>query len=77
MSGSIVIYSDSRHTGYGGYGDWTRGSRVFEVVLDQKSDTSLNTVKSWIRLEDHTTANTTILVDQGKTTVVNTGKPPQ
>ncbi|KAF2093563.1 Metallo-dependent phosphatase [Rhizodiscina lignyota] len=40
-----------RHTGYGGYGTWTRGSR--QVVLDQKL-LAKKAVESWVRLEDGT-----------------------
>lgn len=69
-------YCFARHTGYGGYGNWARGSRVFEVVLKERCEDQLDSVKTWIRLEDHSTANTTILVDHSKTTLVNTGQPP-
>ncbi|KAE9619733.1 putative metallo-dependent phosphatase [Lupinus albus] len=36
----------ARHTGYGGYGDWPRGSRVLEI--NQKPFS----LRSWIRMED-------------------------
>lgn len=39
-----------RHTGYGGYGDATRGGR--QILLDQ--DTMKDEIKTWIRLEDGT-----------------------
>ncbi|KAJ6634876.1 putative inactive purple acid phosphatase 16, partial [Pseudolycoriella hygida] len=37
----------NRHTGYGGYGSWTRGARVVSLNL-----TNLTEVNSYIRLED-------------------------
>ncbi|XVE61082.1 hypothetical protein DITRI_Ditri06bG0011400 [Diplodiscus trichospermus] len=36
----------ARHTGYGGYGNWARGSRILEINEEPFS------VKSWIRMED-------------------------
>ncbi|GKV27681.1 hypothetical protein SLEP1_g36819 [Rubroshorea leprosula] len=36
----------ARHTGYGGYGNWTRGARILEITKDPFS------IKSWIRMED-------------------------
>ncbi|KAH9293746.1 hypothetical protein KI387_041047 [Taxus chinensis] len=39
----------SRHTGYGGYGNWPRGARILELVEEP------STLKSWIRMEDGTT----------------------
>ncbi|KAG9134724.1 hypothetical protein Leryth_001046 [Lithospermum erythrorhizon] len=36
----------ARHTGYGGYGDWPRGSRMLEITQQPFS------LKSWIRMED-------------------------
>jgi hypothetical protein len=39
-----------RHTGYGGYGKWMRGSRQIKVLLNEdKHDAEVTT---WIRLED-------------------------
>lgn len=63
----------TRHTGYGGYGDLPRGSRVFEARLGSSGD--LANVRSWIRLEDHTSQNTNLLVVDGNTTLVNTKDP--
>ena len=44
-----------RHTGYGGYGHWMRGSR--QVVLN-RADLAMGTpnVETWVRLEDFTTS---------------------
>ncbi|KFK38403.1 hypothetical protein AALP_AA3G108400 [Arabis alpina] len=36
----------ARHTGYGGYGNWPRGSRILEITEMPFS------IKSWIRMED-------------------------
>lgn len=36
-----------RHTGYGGYGSWDRGARVYELHLSQQGKFSW---KSWVRL---------------------------
>ena len=46
-----------RHSGYGGYGNWERGSRVYELTLGKNSDSSSSSSswwiewKSWVRLE--------------------------
>lgn len=49
-----------RHTGYGGYGDLTRGGR--QILLNEKS--LKEEIETWIRLEDgtisaHVTLNST------------------
>eukprot|EP00455_Lapot_gusevi_P011119 TRINITY_DN15111_c0_g1_i1.p1 TRINITY_DN15111_c0_g1~~TRINITY_DN15111_c0_g1_i1.p1 ORF type:complete len:329 (+),score=41.56 TRINITY_DN15111_c0_g1_i1:62-1048(+) len=49
VSGIQLCYG--RHSGYGGYGDWDRGSRVIQLSLSK--DSTVN-VKTWIRLEDGT-----------------------
>ncbi|KAG9444993.1 hypothetical protein H6P81_016333 [Aristolochia fimbriata] len=36
----------ARHTGYGGYGNWTRGARIIDFTEQPFS------LKSWIRMED-------------------------
>ncbi|GMN21289.1 hypothetical protein TIFTF001_043275 [Ficus carica] len=36
----------ARHTGYGGYGSWPRGSRILEITQQPFS------IRSWIRMED-------------------------
>eukprot|EP01112_Ceratiomyxa_fruticulosa_P018381 TRINITY_DN5865_c0_g1_i2.p1 TRINITY_DN5865_c0_g1~~TRINITY_DN5865_c0_g1_i2.p1 ORF type:complete len:347 (-),score=55.31 TRINITY_DN5865_c0_g1_i2:142-1182(-) len=48
------FYSDiqlcfGRHSGYGGYGDWARGARVFDLFLDDQNEVH---IKTWIRYED-------------------------
>ncbi|KAH8689015.1 Metallo-dependent phosphatase-like protein [Talaromyces proteolyticus] len=50
VAGNGVILCFDRHSGYGGYGTWTRGSR--QILLDEK--TLGSQTKSWVRLEDST-----------------------
>jgi len=40
----------ARHTGYGGYGDWERGMRVYELTIADPSTRTMDW-KSWVRLE--------------------------
>lgn len=48
LTGNGLNLCFGRHTGYGGYGSWTRGSR--QILLDE---TTLETeIATWIRLED-------------------------
>lgn len=47
-----------RHTGYGGYGDWTRGGRQIrlrESMLKEKA------VETWVRLEDESVSGYVVL----------------
>lgn len=39
-----------RHTGYGGYGRWMRGSRQIRISLDEENDHT--GIETWVRLED-------------------------
>lgn len=48
LTGNGLDLCFSRHTGYGGYGSWTRGSRQILVSLD----TLGNSTETWSRLED-------------------------
>ncbi|GMJ13246.1 purple acid phosphatase 16 [Hibiscus trionum] len=45
----------ARHTGYGGYGNWARGSRILQISDDPFS------VSSWIRMEDGSVHSEVIL----------------
>jgi predicted MPP superfamily phosphohydrolase len=55
-----------RHSGYGGYGDWPRGARVFNISLSAGTagtggdtfvdDVSLS-IQTWVRLENGTMLN--------------------
>lgn len=40
-----------RHSGYGGYGTWDRGARVYELELEKKKSTNFFSWRSWVRLE--------------------------
>ncbi|KAF2417673.1 Metallo-dependent phosphatase [Tothia fuscella] len=48
ISGPGLSVCFGRHTGYGGYGTWTRGSR--QILL--REDTIFEEVETWIRLEN-------------------------
>ncbi|KAK8488941.1 hypothetical protein V6N13_060939 [Hibiscus sabdariffa] len=45
----------ARHTGYGGYGNWARGSRILQINDDPFS------ISSWIRMEDGSVHSEVIL----------------
>ena len=48
LTGNGMNLCFGRHSGYGGYGNWMRGSR--QILLNEKH---LNTkTETWIRLED-------------------------
>jgi len=66
LTGNGLILCFGRHSGYGGYGSWTRGSR--QIVLDQKT-LAFHEVQSWVRLEDSSisgkvTLNSTFGIDK-------------
>lgn len=46
LTGNCIDLCFGRHSGYGGYGSWTRGSR--QVLLQKGKDE----IETWIRLED-------------------------
>lgn len=48
ITGNGMALCFGRHSGYGGYGSWTRGSR--QIFLDE--NTLGKSVETWIRLED-------------------------
>lgn len=48
LAGNGLDLCFGRHTGYGGYGSWTRGSRQVQVSLD----TLGSAIETWTRLED-------------------------
>ncbi|RAL10173.1 metallophosphoesterase family protein [Aspergillus homomorphus CBS 101889] len=61
LTGNGLNMCFGRHTGYGGYGSWTRGSR--QVLLDETT-LGVPQISTWIRLEDgsvsgHITLNAT------------------
>lgn len=51
LTGNGLNMCYGRHTGYGGYGDWSRGGR--QVLLQQEQNAT-SSVQTWIRLEDQT-----------------------
>lgn len=60
-TGNGVNLCFGRHTGYGGYSDWTRGARqivVHEDLLNGKRE-----VETWIRLEDGKISGHVVLND--------------
>ena len=60
-----------RHTGYGGYGHWMRGSR--QVVLNRAAVSGgKGVIETWIRLEDGTTSGHVFLNDTFGTDVYPT-----
>lgn len=48
LTGNGLDLCFSRHTGYGGYGDWMRGSRQVLVSLESLGQS----IETWNRLED-------------------------
>jgi len=48
LTGNGLVLCFGRHSGYGGYGSWTRGSR--QILLDLRTLSS--EVETWVRLED-------------------------
>lgn len=48
LTGNGLDLCFSRHTGYGGYGNWTRGSRQVLVSLESLG----SSIETWNRLDD-------------------------
>lgn len=57
MNGNGKVFCFSRHTGYGGYGHWTRGSRQLRLTEGQFP----GNVETWMRLEDGSTVSDVML----------------
>ena len=75
LTGNGINMCYGRHTGYGGYGDLTRGGR--QILLNESN--LAEDTQTWIRLEDgivqaHVTLNTTYGQDT-YTAVTNVGRP--
>lgn len=75
LVGNGINMCYGRHTGYGGYGDLTRGGR--QILLNENN--LAEDTQTWIRLEDgivqaHVTLNTTYGQDP-YTAVTNVGRP--
>jgi Calcineurin-like phosphoesterase len=59
-SSNTPFFCFGRHTGYGGYGHWMRGSR--QVVLKRFTlDAYLPDVETWVRLEDGSVSGHVVL----------------
>ena len=57
LTGNGINFCFGRHSGYGGYGSWTRGSR--QILL---SEATLGTAtQTWIRKEDLTVSGSVVL----------------
>jgi len=52
-----LFHCFGRHSGYGGYGDWVRGSR--EILM--KEDSLFEEIETWIRLEDGSISGSVVL----------------
>lgn len=57
LVGNGVDLCFGRHSGYGGYGSWTRGSR--QILLREGSVEK--EVHTWVRLEDGTVSGSVVL----------------
>lgn len=57
LSNMGLFHCFGRHTGYGGYGAWMRGSR--QILL--REDSLLQYIETWIRLEDQTVSGNVML----------------
>lgn len=58
LTGDGLVLCFGRHSGYGGYGSWTRGSR--QVRLSEKT-IQQGQVETWVRLEDETVSGWVML----------------
>jgi hypothetical protein len=57
LTGAGLDVCFGRHSGYGGYGNWTRGSR--QILLDER--TLGKAAETWIRLEDKAISGRVVL----------------
>ena len=57
ITGNGMALCFGRHSGYGGYGSWTRGSR--QIFLDESI--LEKSVETWIRLEDESISGAVML----------------
>ena len=58
LTGNGMNICFGQHTGYGGYGNWIRGSRQ---ILVKESDLQNGVIESWIRLESNGTVGAVTL----------------
>jgi len=78
QNGNGIHLCFGRHTGYGGYGEWTRGAR--QIVVHEGSLKEGREVETWIRLEDGQISGRVILnatygVDKYTPATETNGKP--
>jgi len=59
LTGNGLDLCFSRHTGYGGYGNWTRGGR--QIVVDLEKVKRMQGVETYIRLEDGSESGRVVL----------------
>lgn len=57
LTGNGLFLCFGRHSGYGGYGSWTRGAR--QILLDERTLDSYT--ETWVRLEDGTVSGHVVL----------------
>jgi len=57
LTGNGLFLCFGRHSGYGGYGQWKRGSRQIKVRMDSLG----KEVQTWIRLEDGSISGSVVL----------------
>jgi hypothetical protein len=57
LTGDGLFLCFGRHSGYGGYGQWTQGSRQIKLSMDTLGEE----VQSWIRLEDGSISGSVVL----------------
>ncbi|KAF2671601.1 Metallo-dependent phosphatase [Microthyrium microscopicum] len=57
LKGNGIFLCFGRHTGYGGYGKWTRGSRQIRVNTESLG----KEVETWVRLEDGSVSGRVVL----------------
>jgi hypothetical protein len=57
LTGAGPFFCFGRHSGYGGYGSWMRGSRQIRL----KESTLGKEVHTWVRLEDRSTSGYVVL----------------
>ena len=50
-----------RHTGYGGYGNWTRGARVIQLNFSSDREGGI-IISTWLRMEDKSKQATAIIL---------------
>jgi hypothetical protein len=57
---SMPVMCYGRHTGYGGYGNWTRGARVIQLNFSSDQEGGI-AISTWLRMEDQTKRATAVI----------------